>query len=122
MVFTKLTKRENEIMEILWNNDKEMSATDIMNASNGISLNTIQQTLQKLLKMNYIYVSSVGMNKKALTRLYRPSIEEVDYISAFINESTYAKLASSFITQTKDDKILEELSQLIEDKRKSLKE
>lgn len=122
MVFTKLTKRENEIMEILWNNDKEMSATDIMNASNGISLNTIQQTLQKLLKMNYIYVSSVGMNKKALTRLYRPSIEEVDYISSFINESTYAKLASSFITQAKDDKILEELSQLIEEKRKSLKE
>ena len=122
MVFTKLTKRENEIMEILWNNDKEMSATDIMNASNGISLNTIQQTLQKLLKMDYIYVSSIGMNKKALTRLYRPSIEEVDYISSFINESTHAKLASSFITQTKDDKILEELSQLIEEKRKSLKE
>lgn len=122
MIFTKLTKRENEIMEILWNNDKEMSATDIMNASNGISLNTIQQTLQKLLKMNYIYVSSIGMNKKALTRLYRPSIEEVDYISSFINESTYAKLASSFITQTKNDKILEELSQLIEEKRKSLKE
>ncbi|MEJ8738556.1 hypothetical protein WKT02_13995 [Erysipelotrichaceae bacterium HCN-30851] len=42
MIFSKLTKRENEIMEILWNNDKEMSATDIMNASNGISLNTIQ--------------------------------------------------------------------------------
>ncbi|MEJ8738577.1 BlaI/MecI/CopY family transcriptional regulator [Erysipelotrichaceae bacterium HCN-30851] len=121
MIFSKLTKRENEIMEILWNNDKEMSATDIMNASNGISLNTIQQTLQKLLKMNYIYVSSIGMNKKALTRLYRPSVEEADYVSSFINQATQAKLATNFIEQTNDDKVLQELIELIENKRKNLK-
>ena len=51
MKFSKLTKRESEIMSILWNTDSEMSAIDIMNASDGISLNTIQQTLQKLLKL-----------------------------------------------------------------------
>ena len=122
MNFKKLTKRENEIMQILWDSEEAMSAAEIMNASNGISLNTIQQVLQKLLKMNYVHVSSIGQNKKALMRLYRPSVDEADYVSSYINKSTYAKLATNFIVQTNDDKILEELSKLIEKKRKKLKE
>ncbi|MGX8850658.1 BlaI/MecI/CopY family transcriptional regulator [Amedibacillus sp. YH-ame10] len=122
MNLIKLTKRENEIMEVLWdNNDKDMTATDIMNASKGISLNTIQQSLQKLLKMNYIYVSKIGKNNKSLVRLYRSLISENEYITAFINQSAYAELATSFIKQTDDDEVLKELIQLIEKKRESLK-
>ncbi|MEG1475065.1 MAG: BlaI/MecI/CopY family transcriptional regulator [Longicatena sp.] len=122
MKFVKLTRRENEIMEILWDNeDKDMSATDIMNASKGISLNTIQQALQKLLKTDYIYVSEIGKNNKSLVRLYRSLVSEKDYITSFINQSTYAELAVSFIKQTKDDEALEELSQLIDKMRESLK-
>ena len=119
MSYAKLTKRESEIMEILWDNNNAMSANDIMISSNNISLATIQQSLQKLLKMNYVYVSRIGKNKKAITRLYRPSISEADYISSFITQSTSLKIASNFIEQTEDDEILEELSKLIEKKRKS---
>ena len=119
MSYAKLTKRESEIMEILWDNNNAMSANDIMISSNNISLATIQQSLQKLLKMNYVYVSGIGKNKKAITRLYRHSISEADYISSFITQSTSLKIASNFIEQTEDDEILEELSKLIEKKRKS---
>ena len=119
MSYAKLTKRESEIMEILWDNNNAMSANDIMISSNNISLATIQQSLQKLLKMNYVYVSGIGKNKKAITRLYRPSISEADYISSFITQSTSLITASNFIEQTEDDEILEELSKLIEKKRKS---
>lgn len=119
MSYAKLTKRESEIMEILWDNNNAMSANDIMISSNNISLATIQQSLQKLLKMNYVYVSGIGKNKKAITRLYRPSISEADYISSFITQSTSLKIASNFIEQTEDDEILEELIKLIEKKRKS---
>lgn len=66
MSYAKLTKRESEIMEILWDNNNAMSANDIMISSNNISLATIQQSLQKLLKMNYVYVSGIGKNKKAI--------------------------------------------------------
>lgn len=122
MKFSKLTKREEEIMSILWNNDEPISANDIVNASNGISLNTVQQTLHKLLEVNYIHVSSVGMNKKSLTRLFRPSIDEADYFSVFINKSAYAKLASYFIKQSDSEETLEELSNLIAKRRAELKE
>ena len=122
MKFSKLTKRESEIMSILWNTDSEMSAIDIMNASDGISLNTIQQTLQKLLKLNFIHISGVGMHKKSLTRLFRPSVDEADYISAFISKSAFAKLASNFIKQVNNEEALEELSEIIVRKREELKD
>ena len=53
MSYAKLTKRESEIMEILWDNNNAMSANDIMISSNNISLATIQQSLQKL-SINFI--------------------------------------------------------------------
>ncbi len=118
MTFSKLTKRESEVMEILWDSNEDLSANDIMMKSNGISITTTQQLLQKLLKMNFIYVSSIGKNKKSLTRLYRPSISEADYISSFINQDTSMKIASNFIEQTDNDEFLDELSKLIEKKRK----
>ena len=46
-------------------NNNAMSANDIMISSNNISLATIQQSLQKLLKMNYVYVSGIGKNQKS---------------------------------------------------------
>lgn len=119
MPYNKLTKRESEVMQILWDNDEDMSANDIMMKSSGISMTTTQQLLQKLLKMNFVYVSSIGKNKKAITRLYRPSVSEADYISSFINQNTSMKIASNFIEQTDDDEVLDKLSKLIEEKRKS---
>ena len=37
----KLTKRESDIMEILWKNENDMSANDILLASDGMSIYTI---------------------------------------------------------------------------------
>ncbi|WP_282709452.1 BlaI/MecI/CopY family transcriptional regulator [Ligilactobacillus sp. Marseille-Q7487] len=121
MKISKLTKKEEEIMSILWDSDKPMSANDIMNASNGICLNTVQQTLHKLLKINYIHISNIELNKKSLTRLFRPSIDEADYFSFFINKSAFAKLASNFIKQSDNEETLKELSNLIAKKRAELK-
>lgn len=52
MKYIQFTKKENEIMDILWKHDIAMSANDIKLASKNLSINTIQQTLQKLLEIN----------------------------------------------------------------------
>ena len=53
MKYIQFTKKENEIMDILWKHDVAMSANDIKLASKDLSINTIQQTLQKLLEIKY---------------------------------------------------------------------
>ena len=68
MKYIQFTKKENEVMDILWKHDIAMSANDIKLASKDLSINTIQQTLQKLLEIKYIKVAGIGQNKKAITR------------------------------------------------------
>ena len=51
-------------MDILWKHDVAMSANDIKIASKDLSINTIQQTLQKLLEIKYIKVAGIGQNKE----------------------------------------------------------
>ena len=63
----KMTKRESDVMEIFWNHPGEqLSASDIMNYSDGLSIYTIQQILRRLLENNMVVVSGVSTNKKAL--------------------------------------------------------
>ena len=49
MKYIQFTKKENEIMDVLWKHDVAMSANDIKLASKDLSINTIQQTLQKII-------------------------------------------------------------------------
>ena len=42
MKYIQFTKKENEIMDILWKHDVAMSANDIKLASKNLSINTIQ--------------------------------------------------------------------------------
>ena len=57
MKYIQFTKKENEVMDILWKHDIAMSANDIKLASKDLSINTIQQTLQKIIG-DQIYQSS----------------------------------------------------------------
>ena len=117
----QFTKKENEIMDILWKHDVAMSANDIKLASKDLSINTIQQTLQKLLEIKYIKVAGIGQNKKAITRLYRPVISEAQYVNSFIGEDTRAKISAYFVEHTNDLEMIEQLKKLIQEKEKELK-
>ncbi|HAM30036.1 MAG TPA: hypothetical protein DCP49_01240 [Erysipelotrichaceae bacterium] len=117
----KLTKRESDIMEILWKNENDMSANDILLASDGMSIYTIQQVLQRLLDYGFIEVASIGRNKKSLTRLYRPSVSEIAYYSAFMSPKTTSEFATQFIEKADDLKTLEQFKELIKKKEKELK-
>ena len=121
MKYIQFTKKENEIMDILWKHDVAMSANDIKLASKDLSINTIQQTLQKLLEIKYIKVAGIGQNKKAITRLYRPVISEAQYVNSFIGEDTRAKISAYFVEHTNDLEMIEQLKKLIQEKEKELK-
>ena len=121
MKYIQFTKKENEVMDILWKHDVAMSANDIKLASKNLSINTIQRTLQKLLEIKYIKVAGIGQNKKAITRLYRPVISEAEYVNSFIGEDTRAKISAYFVEHTDDLEMIEQLKNLIQEKEKELK-
>ena len=108
-------------MEILWNSEVDLSANDICILAGNVSIYTIQQVLQRLLKMNYVEVCGIGYNKTSITRKYKPAFSQADYITKNINDQTSYQLASNYIRFSEDISSLDELEELIKEKKKELK-
>lgn len=110
----KLSKRENQIMIALWNSSVPLSASALKkNLDEDVSIYTIQQVLQKLLKKDYIKVDRIVQYEKALMREYVPVISQVEYITSFVNQKTSFELASNFIKETDNLDAIIELEKLI---------
>ena len=93
----KLSKRENQIMIALWNSSVPLSASALKkNLDEDVSIYTIQQVLQKLLKKDYIKVDRIVQHEKALMREYVPVISQVEYITSFVNQKTSFSITISF--------------------------
>ena len=115
----KLSKRENQIMIALWNSSVPLSASALKkNLDEDVSIYTIQQVLQKLLKKDYIKVDRIVQHEKALMREYVPVISQVEYITSFVNQKTSFELASNFIKETGNLDAIIELEKLINIKLK----
>lgn len=115
----KLSKRENQIMIALWNSSVPLSASALKkNLDEDVSIYTIQQVLQKLLKKDYIKVNRIVQYEKALMREYVPVISQVEYITSFVNQKTSFELASNFIKETDNLDAIIELEKLINIKLK----
>ena len=55
--FPKLTSREIDILNILWENEKPLIASEIADARSDLTINTVQAVLRKLLKYQLVEVA-----------------------------------------------------------------
>ena len=85
--FQKITNRELEIMQLLWNADHPLIASEIAAMKPDLTVNTVQSVLRNLLKHKYIEVAKIVYSGTVLTRSYRPLITEQDFgIDQVIND------------------------------------
>ena len=120
MKVSHLTKRENEIMEIFWQSEKPLSSNDICLEAPHISKNTVQAVIRKLLSMNFIEIAGLGYNKNALTREFSSCISQAEYFDNFLVRDTSFELAANFIRRTEDINELEQLEELIRERKEAL--
>ena len=114
----QLTKKERTIMDILWNANSALSASEIKDTSPDLNINTVQQVLRNLLKCKFIEVDDIVFNKKSLTRTYKPLVSQAQYISAFISDSNRFKL---LVDEEDDLDSLNELQKLIDKRKKEIR-
>lgn len=117
--YEMLTKRELQILEILWKYG-ELTANEIQKKSDGVSIYTIQQVLQRLIKMGHVEVAGIGYTKNSTARKFKASLRQVEYINSFIEKSTRFELSVNFIKENSDMDTLEKLEELIRKKKEEL--
>ena len=121
MLIEPLTKKEQEVMDVLWNNDEPMSPYDIGAVSKKLLDCTIRQVIQKLLKKGYIEISGVGYTKNSLTRKFSPTFTQADYLAKLSNDKSSLQFVSNYIEKSNDLEALDRLEKLIQEKIKEVK-
>lgn len=131
---TSLSKKELEVMKIFWKSGKSCTASEIAAKSN-ISISTVHTAINKLLEKNMIVVAEIVYSGKVLCRSYEPTLSAQKYDMQKLIQSfkglihtdiSTSKFVSALLGQEdNDEKLLEELDeleQLIKEKKAELKE
>ena len=115
----KLTKRDLDIMEILWKHEEPIAASEIQKEIPELSKNSLLLILKRLLDKEYVYVANISQNKKALMREFSPSVTKEQYLSLFMDTKTFIQLSASFIKQCDDMEVIDRLQKEIDKKKQN---
>ncbi len=120
----RLSNREYDIMQILWNSNKPMLASDILKADANMNINTVQSTLRNLLSRNLVCVANIITSGKVLARTYAPIVSADDYILSELYDilPSDSLRRSAFFTAfiqkcSNKEHALDELEQMIQEYR-----
>lgn len=108
-------------MTILWGCDIPVTASQIADLGEELSIYTVQQVLQRLLKANFIEVAGISYSGKALARFYKASVTDIDYIRSILGNEKLLEFAATLVKEDENDEELAELERIIKQRRKELR-
>lgn len=77
-----LTNRERQILDIMWDSDTPMTASEIVSVCPDLTKSTVQAVLRKLLAYEYISVADIVHSGTVLCRRYRPTFSRAQFLAA----------------------------------------
>lgn len=124
-----LNKTELDIMYVLWENNSPLLASEIVNRKEGLTIPTVQRLLKGLVKKEYVEVADIVQTGKSLGRRYRAKKtaddflkKEIEYFFPVIKSrrNVSRSLFACFFERAKDEELIEELQEFINEKKKEL--
>lgn len=127
-----LTGRDMDILNILWKSNEALTASQIASADDGLTINTVQAVIRKLLKEKLIKIDNIVYSGTVLCRSYCPTLSEDDFaLSQFNCEYKKVKgriskstLVSALLGSEKNPDVikndLSELQAMIDEYKKTL--
>lgn len=124
MLKKRLTNKQMDVMNILWENGKPMAASEILKANKELNINTIHACIRKLLEEEYVKVAYIDYSGNVMSRYFMPTVSKEKYFSESYKDIIGSKkiiLTSLIETETNIEE-LEQLENLIRKKKEELKE
>ena len=123
----QLSRREMEVMTLLWKSDTPYLASEIARISS-TSINTVNVVLKNLLNAGMIEIADIVHSGTVLSRRYRPNVDpEVYTTELFIKQFKdispklpTTQIVSRLLEEAVDRKTIEELEELVHQHREKL--
>ena len=120
----ELKKRQLEVMDVLWEADEPMIASEIVKAREDLNVNTVQAALRSLVKKNYIEVADIVYSGTVLSRRYKTLITKEDYTNSIetdLNKILHnPSLFAHYIDQIDDLDLFTRLEGIINKRKEDL--
>ncbi len=118
-----LTRRDLDILNVLWENDSSLTASQIVDAHSALTINTVQAVLRKLLKKKLIEIDKIVYSGTVLCRSYKPTISADEFALSHFNDE-YRKLKGRISMSTLMSTLLdsETDSEILQNNIKDLKD
>ncbi|MDO4556990.1 MAG: BlaI/MecI/CopY family transcriptional regulator [Lachnospiraceae bacterium] len=115
----KLSKRELETIQVLWNSESPLAITDIPKINSNLNVNTVAVSIRNLLKKQYIEIADVVLHGSSLTRTYRFKLSSEDYFLSQLEElnSTPISIMAALVKKEKNADELNQLEQIIKEQK-----
>ena len=84
-----MTGRERDILQILWDSNKPMIASEFHKVRDDLTINTVQAVLKTLLKREFIQVAEIKYSGTVLSRSYVPTMAEEEFTVASITKDIH---------------------------------
>ena len=84
-----LSKRELDVMNVLWEEGKPMIASKIPEKRPELSINTVQSVLKNLLQREFIEVADIVQSGTVLSRSYAPVITPEEYAMKYVTSEIF---------------------------------
>ena len=109
-----LTKKEREIMDVLWEQEKALTASEIIKAKEDSSLynTSVQVYLKVLLKKNIIEVVNLKKTTRCYARTFKARIFQYDYFFQEDFHNMPLEKRMKFIKAVLQDVSIEELHEI----------
>ena len=123
----QLSRREMEVMTLLWKSDTPYLASEIARISS-TSINTVTVVLKNLLNAGMIEIADIVHSGTVLSRRYRPNVDpEVYTTELFIKQFKdispklpTTQIVSRLLEEDVDRKTIDELEELVHQHREKL--
>lgn len=117
-----LSERQLQVMEILWNADDSMTSKEIFEKCD-FSRNTVDASIRRLLKLNYIEACSIVYSGTVLSRAYKSILTKEKFLQTACNKLQAIdnnQIISYLVKQINSLVEIDKLLAMIEEKRKDL--
>ena len=120
----RITKKQLEIMKILWSSDKPLIASEILKRNDSLNINTVQACLRALVNKQFIKVADIVYSGTVLTRSYAPIVTQDEYLDFayqdIVGKGKSTSLIASLIDSETSPEELDLIEKMIQQKKQEL--
>lgn len=120
----RITKKQLEIMKILWSSDKPLIASEILKRNDSLNINTVQACLRALVNKQFIKVADIVYSGTVLTRSYTPIVTQDEYLDFayqdIVGKGKASSLIASLIDLETSPEELDLIEKMIQQKKQEL--